>query len=76
MDGVVTTAYKNTRQRETGKIPGYVAKLVEDMQFYAGKTSEWHVGKIHGGEHTLIPFATEDGGRHRAHAHAFLRTLV
>ncbi len=28
LDGVVTTAYKNTRRRETGDIPGFAAKLV------------------------------------------------
>ncbi len=40
LDGVVTTVYKNTRQRETGEIPGYAAKLVEDRKFYADKTSD------------------------------------
>ena len=30
LDGVVTTVYKNTRQRETRAIPGYAAKLAED----------------------------------------------
>jgi len=33
LDGVVTTVYRNTRQRETGVIPGYAAKLVEDRKF-------------------------------------------
>ncbi len=31
LDGVVTTMYRNTRQRETGEIPGYAAKLVDDL---------------------------------------------
>ena len=39
VDGVVTTVYRNTKQRETGNIPGYAAKLVEDKKFYADKTS-------------------------------------
>ncbi len=28
MDGVVTSVYRNTRQRETGDIPGFAAKLL------------------------------------------------
>jgi hypothetical protein len=75
-DGVVTTVYRNTRLRETTEVPGYAAKLVEDRKFYAEKTSERHVARIHGGLHTLIPFAVEDGGRLGAHAQAFLRTLA
>jgi hypothetical protein len=76
LDGVVTIVYMNTRQRETGKIPGYAAKLVEDKKFYADKTSYRPVVRIHGGLHTLVPFAVEDGGRLGAHAQAFLRSLV
>ena len=76
LDGVVTTVYRNTRQRETGEIPGYAAKLVEDRKFYADKTSGRPVARIHGGLHTLVPFAVEDGGRLGAHAHAFLRALA
>ena len=70
LDGVVTIAYRNTRQRETREIPGYVAKLVEDKKFYADKISERPAAKIHGGRHTLVPFAIEDCGRLGAHAHA------
>jgi len=33
LDGVVTTAHKNPRIKETGYIPGYTAKLVEDMKY-------------------------------------------
>ena len=76
LDGVVTSVYRNTRQKETSEIPGYAAKLVEDRKFYADKTSERPVARIHGGLHTLVPFAVEDGGRLGAHAQAFLRTLA
>jgi len=76
LDGVVTTVYKNTRLRETTQVTEYAAKLVEDRKFYADKTSERHVARIHGGLHTLIPFAVEDGGRLGAHAQAFLCTLA
>ena len=68
LDGVVTTVYRITRQRETRNIPGYAAKLVEDTKVYANKISEWFVAKIHGGRHNLVPFAVEDGGRLGAHA--------
>ena len=34
------------------------------------------VARIHGGLHTLVPFAVEDGGRLGAHAQAFLRSLA
>ncbi len=76
LDGVVTIVYKNTRQGETGEIPGYAAKLVEDITCYVDRTSDRPVAKIHGGMHTLAPFAVEDGGRLGAHAHAFLRSLA
>ncbi len=76
LDGVVTSVYRNTRQRETANIPGYAAKQVEDRKFYADKTSDRPVARIHGGLHTLVPFAVEDGGRLGAHAQAFLRSLA
>ena len=74
LDGVVTTVYMNMRHKETHGIPGYVAKVVEDMNFYADKSSERPVARIHEGRHTLAPFAVEDGGRLEAHAEFFLRT--
>ena len=49
LDGVVSTAYRNTRQRETREIPGYATKLVEDGTFYADKVSELFAAKIQGG---------------------------
>ena len=49
---------------------------MEDRKFYADKTSERPVAKIHGGLHTLVLFAVEDGGRLGAHAQAFLCTLA
>jgi hypothetical protein len=76
LDGVVTIPYRNTRHRETGEIPGFAAKLVEDEKFFADKTSERPIAMIHGGKHTLVLFAIEDGGRLGAHAHAFSRTLL
>ena len=76
LDGVVTTVYRNTKLRETTEVHGYAAKLVEDRKFYADKASEQPVARIHGGRHTLVPFAVEDGGRLGAHAHAFLHTLA
>jgi len=76
LDGVVTTACRNTRQRETGEIPGYASKLVEDMKFYADTISKRPVARIPGGKHTLVPFAIEDGCRLGAHAQALLRTLA
>ena len=66
----------NTKLRETTEVPGYAAKLVENKKFYADKASERPVARIHGGLHTLIPFAVEDGGRLGAHAQAFLHTLA
>jgi hypothetical protein len=34
------------------------------------------MARIHGGLHTLVPFAVEDGGRLGAHAQAFFRALA
>ena len=76
LDGVVTTIYRNTRHRETMTIHGYASKLVEYKKLYADKISERHVAKIHGGRHTLVPFAVVDGGRLGAHAQSFQRSLV
>jgi len=76
LDGVVTTAYMNTRQREAREILGYAAKLMEDKKFFADKISERPAAMIQGGRHTLVPFAVEDGGRLGAYAHAFLRSLA
>ena len=76
LDGVVTTVYMNTRHRETRVIPGYAAKLVEDRKLYADKTSERPVARIHGGRHTLVSFAVEDGGRLGAHAQSFIWALA
>ena len=76
VDAVVTTVYRNTILREVAFVPGYAAKLVEDRKFYVDKTSEWHVARIRGGLHSLVPFAVEDGGRLGAHAQAFHCTLA
>ena len=76
LEGVVTTVYMNTRQWETRGIPWYAAKLVEDKKSYADKSSERPVAWIHGGRHTLVYFALNDGGRLGAHAHFFLRALA
>ena len=37
----------NTKLRETTEVPGYAAKLVEDRKFYADKSSERLVARIH-----------------------------
>ncbi len=50
LDGVVTNAYRKTRQRETGEIPRFATKLVENRKFYADKTSERPIARIHGGD--------------------------
>ncbi len=76
LDRVVTTVHRNTKQRETGEILGYAAKLVEERKLYADNTSERPVARMHGGLHTLVPFAVEDGGRLGAHAQSFLRSLA
>ena len=53
-----------------------MAKQVENRKLYAGKSSERPVARVHGGLHTLVPFAVEDGGRLGAPAQAFLRSLA
>jgi hypothetical protein len=63
--------------REIRPIPGYAAsKLVEDLKFYDGMTSERPVYPSHGGRLTLVPFAVDDGGRLGAHAESFLHSLA
>ncbi len=50
--------------------------LDEDRKFYADKSSVEPVANVHGGPHTLVPFALEDGGRLGAHAQALLRSFA
>jgi hypothetical protein len=51
---------------------------VEDTKLYDDKIYERLVAKIraHGGCHTFVSFAVEDGGRLEAHAQSFFRCLV
>jgi hypothetical protein len=46
-DGVVSSASRNTRVRETRSIPGYAVKLVEDMKFNTDMTLERPVSISH-----------------------------
>jgi hypothetical protein len=68
IDAVITTVYKNTILRQVAEVPGYVARQAEDMKFYADRTSSQTIASVHDGQHVLIPFAMEDGGRQGAHA--------
>jgi hypothetical protein len=76
IDAVITTVYKNTVLQQVAEVPGYVARQVEDMKFYADMTSSQPIASVHGGQHVLIPFAMEDGGRQGAHAETLLRDLA
>ena len=61
---------------KASKIPGHAAKLAEDRKFDADKAAATPVSSVFGGDHVLVPFAMEDGGRLGAHALAFLRSLA
>ena len=50
-------------------MPGFAAKQVEDKKFKTNADSPKHV-VAHGGRHTFVPFAMEDGGRIGAHGQA------
>jgi len=77
LDDVVTTVYMNIRQRETGEISGYAAKLVEDTNFTPTRPQNGSLpGSVVGCTLCSYLFALEDGGRLGAHAHAFLRSLA
>ena len=78
LDAVVTTIYRNAIMDKASKIPGHAAKLAEDRKFDADKASVTPVSSVFGGDHVLVPFAMEDGGRFGAHALAlaFLRSLA
>jgi len=49
---------------------------VEDRKLYVDKSSVRFVARIHGVQHTLVPFAAKDGGRLGAHALFFLHSLA
>jgi len=76
IDGVVTTVYRNSIFSKVASIPGYAAKQVEDKKLKADADSPNPVSMCHGGQHTLVPFAMEDGGRIGAHGQAVLRMLA
>ena len=76
LDGVITSVYRNSILSKVASIPGYAAKQVEDKKFKADADSPNPVSTCHGGRHTLVPFAMEDGGRIGAHGQAVLRMLA
>ena len=57
-------------------VPGFAAKKVEDAKFKADLTSAHPVSTAHGGRHTFVPFAMEDGGMIGVHRHAVMRMLA
>jgi hypothetical protein len=76
IDAVLTTVYRNAVLEKVATVPGFAAKQAEDKKIQADRTSSQPISGIHGGPHILVPFALEDGGRLRAHAHALLRALA
>ena len=61
---------------KVASILGYAAKQVEDRKSKTYADSPHPVPARHGGRHTLVPFAMEDGGRIGAHGQATLSMLV
>ena len=57
-------------------VPGYATKQREDRKFQVDRASTQPIAAIHGGSHSLVPFAMEDGGRLGANALALFRPLV
>ena len=76
IDGVATTAYRNTILQKVATIPGFAAKQLEDKKFKADADSIHPVSAQHGRRQRFIPFAIEDGGRIGAHGQATLRMLA
>ena len=76
IDGVATTVYRNSVFNRVSAVPGYAAKKAEDIKFRTDQTSSHPVAAPYGGQHTLVPFAIEDGGRIGAHGQALLRMLA
>ena len=81
IDAVVTTAvYRNTILSDTSSIPaGHAARRwrkTRSLLLNADKAST-DVSSKHCGDHTLVPFAMEDGGTLGAqHAQALLKSLA
>ena len=67
VDGVVTTVYMNSILARVSAVSGLATKKVEDTKFKAYANSAHPVDAIHGGRHTFVPFAMEDGGTTGAH---------
>jgi len=76
IDVGITTVYKNTMLHQVATIPGYAAKQAEDRKFLKDRTSSQPIAASNGGQHVLVLFAMEDGGRLGAHAEALLRALA
>ena len=60
-DGAVTTIYRNSIMSRVADVPGYAAKLAEDKKFKAESDFLTPLSSTHGGRHTLVAFAMEDG---------------
>ena len=76
MDRVVTNVYRNSIMSKVAMIPRFAAKKVEDTNLRSDQTSANPISTAHGGRHTFVPFAMEDGGRIGAHGLAVLRMLA
>ncbi len=74
--GVVTTVYMNSILSKVAMITGFAAKKMEDTKLRSDQTSANPVSTAHGGRHTFVPFAMEDGGKIGAHGRAILRMLA
>ena len=73
---MVTTVYRNSILARVATVPGFAAKKVEDTKFRDDQYSTQSVLAAHGGRHTFLPFAMEDGGRIGAHGQVVLRMLA
>ena len=76
VDVVLSIVYRNTILDVASTVPSHAAKLAEDRKFATDKVSCTPVSSVHGGDHVLVPFSMEDGGRFGAHALALLKILA
>ena len=76
LNRVATTVYRNNILSKVAAVPGFAAKHVEDKKSKVDDDSTKPVAVAHGGRHTCMPFAIEDGGRIGAHEQATFRMLA
>ena len=76
IDVACTTVWGNSHASRCGTVPGCSALDRENDKFTTDRNSGSPVSIFHGGNHILVPFVMEDGGRTGDQGQSLLRALA